>query len=212
MRRAAGVATLAAMTGKLRIIGGLWRGRRLALADRPGLRPTGDRARETLFNWLQGRIHRASALDLFAGSGALGLEAASRGAAQVVLVERDRALTDSLRALVGEWPDTDTLRVVGDDALRWLEGAEGRFDLVFVDPPFDQRLHARVLQKLSRPGLLAIDARVYVESPAREPAPVVAGDRQWRILKEKRQGEVRLQLVAPQNPAPSAALPPIPGA
>jgi 16S rRNA (guanine966-N2)-methyltransferase len=161
------------MVGKLRIIAGRWRGRRLPVADRPGLRPTGDRSRETLFNWLQGRVHGRSAVDLFAGSGALGLEAASRGAQRVVLVERDCRLAESLRSTLSGWPDSDALSVVEGDALGWLARAEGPFDLIFVDPPFDGRLHAPALEALTRPGLLARDARVYLESPATEPAPVL---------------------------------------
>lgn len=200
------------MGGKLRIIAGQWRGRRLPVADRPGLRPTGDRTRETLFNWLQGRVHGVSALDLFAGSGALGIEAASRGADPVVLVERDPALVESLRSLLSGWPDSELVSVVQEDALSWLARADGPFDLVFVDPPFDARLHERVLDALKRPGLLSRDCRVYLESPVDEPAPVADDDPCWRIVKQKRQGGVQLQLVARSGPSDSAPLPPIPGA
>ncbi|MGK7295804.1 MAG: 16S rRNA (guanine(966)-N(2))-methyltransferase RsmD [Candidatus Wenzhouxiangella sp. M2_3B_020] len=197
------------MKGRLRIIGGRWRGRTLQVADRPGLRPSGDRSREVLFNWLQGRTAGALGLDLFAGTGALGLEAASRGAARAVLVERDRRLAESLKRVRDDWPDADAVEVVRGDALSWLETATGPLDLVFVDPPFGDRLHARVLEALLRPGLLAADARVYVESPAREPAPVVEGDARWSLLRDKRVGEVRMQLLEPTArtgeavPAPS---------
>ena len=203
------------MVGKLRIIAGQWRGRRLPVADRPDLRPTGDRTRETLFNWLQGHVRGRSALDLFAGSGALGIEAASRGANRVVLVERDRMLAESLRSLLAGWPDSDAISVVHDDALAFLARASAPFDLVFVDPPFDARVHARVLDALARPGYLTRDSRVYLESPVADPAPVLEDDPQWRILKYKRQGEVRLQLVERAelaDPADTAPLPPIPGA
>src|SRR6056297_1810985 len=100
------------MTGKLRIISGSWRGRRLPVPDLPGLRPSGDRAREVLFNWLQGRVRDARCLDLFAGTGALGLEAASRGAASVVLVEQDRRLCRQLIELGDEWSGAEVMTVV----------------------------------------------------------------------------------------------------
>lgn len=185
------------MKGRLRIIGGRWRGRTLRVADRPGLRPSGDRSREALFNWLQGRTAGASSADLFAGTGALGLEAASRGAASTVLVERDRQLAAALERIRDEWPETEGVEIFRADALQWLSTAPGPLDLVFVDPPFSERLHARVLEALLRPGLLAPDARVYVESPAREPAPVEESDARWSVLRDKRVGDVRMQLLEP---------------
>lgn len=223
------------MTGKLRIIGGQWRGRRLSVPDASGLRPTGDRAREVLFNWLQDRIRGARCLDLFAGTGALGLEAASRGAASVTLVERDRKLAALLARVAAEWPGGDMLHIVRGDALVWLareaESSAGRqdlapggapFDLVFVDPPFDAGLYARTLAALRRPGLLAAGARVYVESAARSPAPVTAGETAcesasspcmaadfagpepaWEIVRDKRVGEVRMQLLAVPGAEPA---------
>jgi 16S rRNA (guanine966-N2)-methyltransferase len=201
------------MTGRLRIIAGRWRGRKLAVPERPGLRPTGDRARETLFNWLADRVAGANAVDLFAGTGALGLEAASRGARRVVLVERDGALAAALERARSDWPGADALEVARADARAWLANADGTFDLAFVDPPFDADLHAPTLEALARPGLLAADARVYVESPAHEPAPVDEADAGWRVVREKRVGEVRLQLLAPAGGEPlESGLPPIPGA
>lgn len=202
------------MSGKLRIIAGNWRGRRLSVPDLPGLRPSGDRAREVLFNWLQGRVRGARCLDVFAGTGALGLEAASRGAASVVLVEQDRRLCRQLIELGEGWPGGDVLTVVQADAVRWLERAEAPFDIVFVDPPFGAGLYAETLSALSRPGLLAPGALVYVESAARSPAPFQPQDEStrsasspcqgeelapspanWSILREKRLGDVRMQLL-----------------
>lgn len=201
------------MSGRLRIIGGRWRGRKIVVTDRPGLRPTGDRARETLFNWLQDRVPGATALDLFAGTGALGLEAASRGAARVVLVERDAALAAALERARAEWPGADALEIARADARAWLANADGPFDLAFVDPPFDSGLHAPTLEALARPGLLAGDARVYVESPARAAAPVAEDGADWRIVRDKCVGEVRMQLLAPvRTDRPEPGLPPIPGA
>lgn len=208
------------MTGKVRIIGGQWRGRKLEVPELPGLRPSGDRSRETLFNWLQDRLHGARCLDLFAGTGALGLEAASRGAASVCLVERDRRLCEALRRIARDWPGGERLDVVQADTPAWLKTATGPFDLVFLDPPFDSGLHRQVLAALSRPGLLASDARVYVESDARSEAPSVADTEAeavgsagpWQVLREKRLGEVRMQLLiradAGDGARPAAAEPP----
>ena len=207
------------MSGKLRIISGNWRGRRLSVPDLPGLRPSGDRAREVLFNWLQGRVRDARCLDLFAGTGALGLEAASRGAASVVLVEQDRRLCRQMIELGEQWPGGEVLTVVQADAVRWLERAGGPFDIVFVDPPFGAGHYAETLSALARPGLLAPGALVYVESAARAPAPfqppreqpmppasspcqaeeLAPPPRHWSTLREKRLGDVRMQLL--QTPA-----------
>jgi 16S rRNA (guanine966-N2)-methyltransferase len=187
------------MKGRIRIIGGQWRGRRIAVADSPGLRPTGDRARETLFNWLNPRIHGARCLDLFAGSGALGLEAASRGAGQVVLIENQPDLVRALREIASAWPGGERLTVVQANAIDWLSNASGPFDIVFIDPPFDARLQGRVLERLIETGLLAADARVYVESGIDEhdvAAPSLAG---YEELRHKRQGEVTLRLLRPRG-------------
>lgn len=202
------------MSGKLRIISGNWRGRRLSVPDLPGLRPSGDRAREVLFNWLQGHVREARCLDLFAGTGALGLEAASRGAGSVVLVEQDRGLCRQLIELGKDWPGGEVLTVVQADAARWVERAEGPFDIVFVDPPFGTGLYAETLLALARPGLLAPGALVYVESAGRSPAPfppprdqkapssspcrgenIEPSQANWSVFREKRLGEVRMQLL-----------------
>lgn len=185
------------MAGKIRIISGRWRGRRIPVPIRPDLRPSGDRARETLFNWLAPKIAGARCLDLFAGTGILGLEAASRGAARVVLVEKDLALVRSLEEIRQNWPESDSLEIVHADALAWLARADGPFDIVFIDPPFAGRLREQALEALTRPGLLAPDARVYVESGLTD-----GGDRDevckqvWRILRDKRVGRVRIRLLA----------------
>lgn len=215
------------MNGKVRIIGGQWRGRRLAVPRLPGLRPSGDRGRETLFNWLAPRIRGARCLDLFAGTGALGLEAASRGSASVTLVERDRELARAMQRIAADLPGGEVLDVVCADALTWLNTATGPFDLVFVDPPFDSGLYGRVLDGLARPGLLAERARVYVESPAREPAPVATPGPEtasapcmlagleppaWCIERDKRVGEVRMQLLKLDRAMDDDALPLLPGA
>jgi 16S rRNA (guanine966-N2)-methyltransferase len=160
--------------GTVRIIGGRWRGSKLPVADAAGLRPTADRVRETLFNWLQPRIVGARVLDLFAGTGALGLEAASRGAERVVLVERDPALATGLRAsadrLAGK-EDASRVEVVCGDALCWLARVPDRgFDLAFVDPPFASGLWLPALAALL--PWLTPDAWLYVESPREASAHV----------------------------------------
>jgi 16S rRNA (guanine966-N2)-methyltransferase len=171
--------------GKIRIIGGEFRGRRIVVPDRPGLRPTPDRVRETLFNWLGQRLEGLACLDLFAGSGALGFEAASRGAARVVLVESDQAAFAALRQfkdLVG----MPNVELVHGDAHDFLS-RDGRFDVVFLDPPFGQNAAAAALEKL--PARLAPGARVYLE--AEKPLQVEG----WRELKRSRAGNVSYQLL-----------------
>ncbi len=146
----------------LRIIGGEWRSRRLRFADVPGLRPTPDRVRETLFNWLQMQVPGARCLDLFAGSGALGLEALSRGAQQVVMVEKHPAASQALRdniALLG----TQQALLVHDDAFRYLQRETTPFDLVFLDPPFRKNLLEPLLETLSAQGLLNAGGMIYLE-------------------------------------------------
>jgi 16S rRNA (guanine(966)-N(2))-methyltransferase RsmD len=173
--------------GKIRIIAGQYRGRRIAVPDKPDLRPTPDRVRETLFNWLGQDLSGRACLDLFAGSGALGFEAASRGAERVVMVESDRAvfraLQESLR-IIG----ASRVELVAGDAFAFLHTGTERFDVVFLDPPFRQNALPALLEAL--PARLAPGARVYVEAPAPcEP------DASWRELKRSRAGQVSYQLL-----------------
>jgi len=179
-----------AQPGKVRIIAGEYRGRRIEVALRPDLRPTPDRVRETLFNWLGQRLDGLACLDLFAGSGALGFEAASRGAARVVMVENDRRAFEMLQRQQAALGARRVELVLGD-ALAWLASAAGAFDVVFVDPPFRQNALALVLERL--PGRLAPGARVYVEAPA--PIDMQAP---WRELKRARAGQVSYQLLEKQ--------------
>jgi 16S rRNA (guanine966-N2)-methyltransferase len=170
----------------VRIIGGHWRGTKLPVADVAGLRPTSDRVRETLFNWLQPMLPGARVLDLFAGSGALGLEAVSRGAREAVLVERDPALAASLRQLAARLPDGDRVEVVCADALAWLRGAHGAFDLAFVDPPFAADLWRPALDALGE--RMADEAWLYVEAPHGTDAAPAAG---WHPHREGKTRDVR---------------------
>lgn len=194
--------------GKVRIIGGRLRGSRLGVAERPGLRPSSDRVRETLFNWLQERIMGRRCLDLFAGTGALGFEAASRGAAQVLMVERDRELAAQLRSDVARL-NAPEVRVECADALKLLaRRPESTFDLVFIDPPFADGLHARVLRALQANCWLADEARVYVEAPLTQ-APVMPPG--WQLLREGRTREVAFALYrAGEPPAPDTLSDPVP--
>jgi 16S rRNA (guanine966-N2)-methyltransferase len=176
--------------GRVRIIGGEFRGRRLGVVARPDLRPTPDRVRETLFNWLGQRLDGLSCLDLFAGSGVLGFEAASRGAARVVMVENDREAF----AALGEYRDLLGARQVElafGDALDYLRRSKEAFDVVFLDPPFRQNALASALGEL--PGRLSAGGRVYVEAPA--PLDVQPP---WRELKRARAGQVSYQLLEKQ--------------
>ena len=173
--------------GTLRVIGGKYRSRLIRVPARPGLRPTPDRVRETLFNWLGQSLEGLACLDLFAGSGALGFEAASRGAARVVLVEKDHAAVAELernRAAL----EAAQVSVIRGDAAAFLEGERGQFDVVFLDPPFRQNAVPAILEML--PPRLNADARVYVESNA----PVEVA-RPWSELKRARAGQVSYQLL-----------------
>jgi 16S rRNA (guanine966-N2)-methyltransferase len=181
-------------TGSVRIIAGHLRGSKLAVPDRPGLRPTSDRVRETLFNWLQAATPGARVLDLFAGTGALGFEAASRGAAGVLMVERDPALAEALRANAARLK-VASARVEVADALSWLQRVPGEaFDLVFLDPPFDAGLWDAALARLD--PWLAPGAWIYVESPAKTSPSVPGG---WRLHREGQTRDVRFALFQAGN-------------
>jgi len=184
-----------ATAGTLRVIGGKYRSRLLRVPLRPGLRPTPDRVRETLFNWLGQDLSGLACLDLYAGSGALGFEAASRGASRVVLVDKDRAVVTELersRAALG----AIQVEIVSGDAAAYLArdrehaGARpaGCFDVVFLDPPFRQNAVPAILGIL--PSRLEPGARVYIESEA----PIAAGA-PWTQLKRARAGQVNYQLL-----------------
>ncbi|SFK30108.1 16S rRNA (guanine(966)-N(2))-methyltransferase RsmD [Lysobacter sp. cf310] len=183
-------ARAATTPGRIRIIGGRWRGTRLDVAEAPGLRPTSDRVRETLFNWLIPALPGARVLDLFAGTGALGLEALSRGAAAATLVERDPALAAALRATAARLPGGDAAQVVQADALAWLGGqADGGYDLAFVDPPFAAGLWDAVWPALL--PKLSAGAWLYVEAP-QGTAPVLPPD--WLRHREGGTREVSYAL------------------
>ncbi|MGN8198298.1 16S rRNA (guanine(966)-N(2))-methyltransferase RsmD [Salinisphaera sp. RV14] len=174
----------------LRVIGGAWRSRVLPVADRPGLRPTPNRVRETLFNWLAPMLAGARCIDLFAGTGALGIEALSRGAARAVFVDNDRQAATAIEAALEMLGATDRGRVLVADGTHAADRLAGeRADVVFIDPPFEAELHAAALAGLS--GLIDHRTRVYVEYPARDEA--VIGERlaaDYEILRQSRSAGV----------------------
>ncbi|HEU4516456.1 MAG TPA: 16S rRNA (guanine(966)-N(2))-methyltransferase RsmD [Steroidobacteraceae bacterium] len=187
------------MTNTLRIIGGEWRGRRIRFPGRGGIRPTPDRVRETLFNWLMAKVPGSRCLDLFAGSGALGLEALSRGAAHATFVERDRGNVSSLRDIVALLaPGRST--VVEADALDWLATAPQAFDVVFLDPPFAGGVLAESVRLLAARGWLAADAIVYLESPGRAGPPALPQG--WALHRSGRAGAVGYHLARRQGEEP----------
>lgn len=176
----------------LRIIGGMWRGRKLRFPPSPEIRPTPDRVRETLFNWIAARLPGARCLDLFAGSGALGLESLSRGATHVTFVERDAAAARELGARLSEWGASGA-EVEHGDALRFLGGAGRPFDIVFLDPPFDSDFLTLAADRLENGGWLAPGALIYVECPARTGLPPLPPT--WAATKAKQAGEVGYHLL-----------------
>jgi 16S rRNA (guanine966-N2)-methyltransferase len=177
---------------KLRIIGGDWRSRQLSFVDAPGLRPTPARVRETVFNWLQYEIVGKQCLDLYAGSGALGFEAVSRGAKAVVQVESNaqacRCLKDNALLLSA----ADRIKVVQSDVSRYLDGQAQAFDVVFLDPPFGRNLAVQTCKQLEAYGWLAQHAKIYVETERHFGFPGMPEN--WRQLKSKSAGEVGYHL------------------
>jgi 16S rRNA (guanine966-N2)-methyltransferase len=178
-----------ARSGSVRIIGGRWRGRRVPVADAEALRPTPDRVRETLFNWLAVTLPGARCLDLYAGTGVLGLEALSRGAAEAVFVEQVQAVARQLEQSLAMLAARNA-RVVAADAATFLQGSAAAFDIVFLDPPYGTGL-GNLCTLLGR-GWLAPGARVYLESSRAEALPELPAG--WQLLREKTAGQVRFAL------------------
>lgn len=180
---------------RVRIIGGEWRRRVLRFPDLPDLRPTPDRVRETLFNWLGQELHGRSCLDLFAGSGALGFEAASRGASHVTLVERDDGAFAALRENAAML-NARQVELAHEDAFAFLERDRRRFDVVFLDPPYRLGLLPALLERL--PHHLALGAEIYLEAADTPPVPAA-----YRIRRAARAGQVEcllLQWPPDENP------------
>ena len=189
----------AASKGLVRIIGGEQRGLRLQFVDHGGdLRPSSDRLRETLFNWLQFELPGLRVLDLFAGSGVLGAEALSRGAREAVLIEKQRdRVADLQRQLQPLF--ADRISVLCHDALLWLHQPVRPFDLVFVDPPYDLGLAEPACADLEARGWLSDEAWIYVESRRRGAVPPVPDN--WSLHREKQAGEIHARLFRRDPPA-----------
>ena len=186
--------------GAVRIIAGRWRRRLLPVPVTGQLRPTPDRVRETLFNWLRDEVVGSRCLDLFAGTGALGFEAASRGAAAVTLVERDGAAAAALEHMAGVL-GADNVEVVRADASSWVPLAGSRFDIVFLDPPYAGPAPESALARLAGLDALAARCLVYLET-ARDSEALVLPDG-WQLLHARRAGRVRYHLASRSRPAGS---------
>jgi 16S rRNA (guanine966-N2)-methyltransferase len=182
---------------RLRIIGGRWRGSRIVFPSLAAIRPSPDRVRETLFNWLQQPIVGARCLDLFAGSGALGLEALSRGAAHVTFVDREPQIGRHLSQTLERFGSRDATVVV-EDAQRFLQRPPQPFDVVFLDPPFDSNVLEQAGVRLQQ-GWLAPGAYIYVECPAGRPLSALPA--QWGVQRTKRAGQVGYHLLRASDPA-----------
>lgn len=179
------------MSNKVRIIGGLWRGRNLPFPDVQGLRPTPARVRETVFNWLQYDVIASRCLDLYAGSGALGMEAASRRAKQVVLVESHAQVCRQLKQNT-ELVAANQVKIVQQDVFRYLAGNAETFDLVFLDPPFSQAYAVQTANWLEDKLWLANHAKIYIEVECQ--LKLTGLPENWTLLKHKTAGEVAYYL------------------
>ena len=175
-------------SNQLRIIGGEWRGRKLRFPDVPNLRPTPDRVRETIFNWLAPMIQGARCLDLFAGSGALGLEALSRGAAFTCFVDSHKKVTQALKTHLDLLSANDKAEVLQMDGVKFLKAEAKKYDLVFLDPPYHLDFMGKVVPLLETNGWLADNAILYLEIEKRQSLPELPAN--WQQLKDKTAGEV----------------------
>lgn len=174
--------------GSLRIIAGKWRGRKLDVLDIDGLRPTPNRVRETVFNWLQPFLAEAHCLDLFAGSGALGFEAISRGAAGVTMIELNTTAAGQLQSNC-QILSADNCLVENKTAQAFIGSNTQQFDIVFIDPPYQAELWTEIANQLVATNCLANKARIYVECPSNIELPALP--EQWQLIKDKKAGDVR---------------------
>lgn len=184
------------MSGKIRIIAGQWRGRKLKVPDKQGLRPTPNRVRETLFNWLAMYLPGSRCLDLFTGSGALGIEAASRGAQEVLLVEKNYDIVQNLRQQLLNFKSANKLDILHADGLQFLKGSPKAFDIVFLDPPFGQDLLNPACRLLEEGGWLSPQAFIYLET---EVSGELSLPSSWQIIRRKQAGQVSVFLVERLN-------------
>ena len=183
--------------GQLRIIAGQWRGRKIKFIDQDGLRPTPDRVRETVFSWLQADIPNSACLDLFAGSGALGFEAASRGAASVTLVDSS---SQSCKIMLENAVllHSTSIHVVTSDAERYLKERSTKYDVVFLDPPYKLNILPQVFMMLEQGQCLSEHAKIYVEHNVKQTLPELPDN--WQVLKNKKAGQVSYCLISRTEP------------
>lgn len=180
-------------SGSIRIISGQWRGRKLPVLSMQGLRPTTDRTKETLFNWLMPYLHQADCLDVFAGSGSLGVEALSRYAASCCFMEKDTATARQIEQnLMTLAISAQQAKVICGDSLTELAKLQGQFDLVFLDPPFHRNLLPQSIALLHQQQLVKPDGLVYLEVESQHP-PLVLPEN-WRNLKQKQTSQVSYSL------------------
>ncbi len=182
-----------ARPGKVRIIAGHWRGRKLDVVDVPDLRPSPDRVRETLFNWLQAEIAGAVCLDLFTGTGALAFEALSRGASHVTLIDSHHKIVQSLK-LQAQALGSEQHDIVQADALSWLEQSSKTFDIIFLDPPFKLGLVEQCCDVIAQRDLLKPNGMIYIEAEKELALP-----EGWKVLKQKHAGQVQSILITKQQ-------------
>ncbi|EKO3933347.1 16S rRNA (guanine(966)-N(2))-methyltransferase RsmD [Vibrio fluvialis] len=180
-----------APSGQVRIISGLWRGRKLPVHDAEGLRPTTDRVKETLFNWLAQDIPRAKCLDLFAGSGGLGFESASRQAEKVTMLEMNPQAFAQLKTNIAALK-ANNIEAINTDTLTYLKQPGQAYDVVFIDPPFRQGLLQETVQLLEQNGWLAANAMIYIESEKELPLTELPDS--WQLYREKLAGQVCYRL------------------
>jgi 16S rRNA (guanine966-N2)-methyltransferase len=192
MKQAKSVKSKTGQPGFVRIISGQWRGRRLPVADVIGLRPTTDRVKETLFNWLMHDVADSSVLDCFSGSGALAFEALSRYAGYATLIEKDAAQAKRLQALLAGL-NASQADVINSDCLRYLaQPANRQYQIVLVDPPFRQHLALPCCQLLQQQGWLSPNALIYLETEKELPLTDIPAN--WQLLKEKIAGQLAYRL------------------
>ena len=175
------------VAGTLKIIGGRWRGRKLTVLDSKGLRPTPNRVRETLFNWLQFSLSGANCLDLFAGTGALGLEAASRGVEKITLVEFNTQTAEQLSKNCQQL-GADNYQLINEDAATFLSSDQEQYDIVFIDPPYKLEMWSEIAEQLVSQDSLSLNALIYVEFPLAATKPLLPS--KWQLIKEKKAGGV----------------------
>lgn len=188
---------------QVRIIGGSWRGRKLPILDKDGLRPTTDRVRETLFNWLMPVIYDANCLDVFSGTGALGFEALSRGARNVTMLEKDGAVAEQLNECK-ELLKASNCNVINTDSLQWLtkykNEQESAFDIIFLDPPFKQGLMPETVDLIEQNQLIADGGYIYIETDI--DTDITNLPLHWHLHREKKAGQVHYRLYQVETPKP----------